>query len=73
MTTFDLNRDERAAADAAQSEAGLLSAIPAVKKSGRPQAALHLACEGDTLEQDSLDIVSESLPLFDTHGNRHLG
>jgi hypothetical protein len=56
---------------AASNEAALMSAVPAQKS--RPIPALHLACEGDQLESDSLDIGAGSLPLFDTHGSRHLG
>ena len=75
MGNIDVKYDQRAAVDlTTQSEAGLQSAIPMVMRpKTRPLAALHLACEGDNGEADSLDITANSLPLFDTHGSRHLG
>lgn len=75
MGDLGLKGDEAAAADmAAQSEASSVSPIPQVRKPHvNPDTELHLASEGDTLEEDDLEILAEPLPLFDTHGNRHLG
>jgi hypothetical protein len=75
MGKFDLRDDERAAANlAAQSDAGLMCAFPTVGKTqAHAEAVLHLACEGDRLEQHDLEIAADTLPLFDTHGSRHLG
>jgi hypothetical protein len=75
MGNLDLKSDERAAADlAAQCEEGLMCAIPKVAKSAaHAEAVLRLACEGYSLDRDDLGIAAESLPLFDTHGSRHLG
>lgn len=75
MGKLELKDDVRAAATlAAQSDAGLMCAIPAVGKTkAHAEAVLHLACEGDRLEQDDLEIAADTLPLFDTHGSRHLG
>ncbi len=67
--------DERAAAAmAAEYAASSLAPLPsAAKPKVDLDAVLHLACEGDTLTHDDLEIAAESLPLFDTHGSRHLG
>ncbi len=75
MGKLELKDDERAAANlAAQSDAGLMCAIPKVGKTkAHAEAVLHLACEGDRLEQNDLEIAADALPLFDTHGSRHLG
>jgi hypothetical protein len=75
MGNLDLKVDEAAAADmAAQSEASPVSPIPQVRKPNvNPDTELHLESEGDTLEEDDLEIVAEPLPVFDTHGSRHLG
>ncbi|MGA2708846.1 MAG: hypothetical protein ACLQJ0_16870 [Steroidobacteraceae bacterium] len=75
MCNLDLKNDERtAAAVAAESANRSACAIPKIAKTRvNPERALHLACEGDTLEQDDLEISAEALPLFDTHSSRHLG
>lgn len=76
MGKFDFKDDKCAAANlAAQSEPGLMCAVPGNGKAkDHAEAVLHLACEGDRLQQDDdLEIFAESLPLFDTHGSRHLG
>ncbi len=75
MGKFDLKDDKRAEIVlAAPSEPGLMCAIPGNGNAKtHAEAVLHLACEGDRLQQDDLEIFAESLPLFDTHGSRHLG
>lgn len=75
MGNLNLKDDERAIANlAAGPEANLRAAIPAFgKPKAHAAAALHLACEGDGVQADNLEIGAESLPLFDTHGSRHLG
>lgn len=53
--------------------------VPAdsLSKAGQPKVnpdtELHLASEGDALEDDDLEIAAESLPIFGTRDNRHLG
>jgi hypothetical protein len=75
MGDLDLKIDEAAAADMpAQGEARLVSPRPRTGKPNvNPDTELHLASEGDTLEEDDLEIDAEPLPVFDTHGSRHLG
>jgi len=73
MCNLDLKDDKRAAAVvAAESDKYSMGPVPRVQKP-KSDAELHLACEGDTLEQDDLEIAAEALPLFDTHSSRHLG
>jgi hypothetical protein len=75
MCNLDLKADKRAAAVvAAESDKNSARPVPRVqKRKPNPDSELHLACEGDTFEQDNLVIAAEALPLFDTHSSRHLG
>lgn len=74
MGNPDLKIDEAAPADiAAQSDSLSIPTEQIRKPHVNPDTELHLASEGDTLEEDDLEIDAEPLPVFDTHGNRHLG
>ncbi|MGA2776753.1 MAG: hypothetical protein ABSF94_04290 [Steroidobacteraceae bacterium] len=73
MGNLDLNDDKRTAADVAADTNGVCLVPGIAKPKPNPDTALHLDSEGDTLEQDDLEIDADPLPVFDTHASRHLG